>query len=785
MKSASRRRMIWLSTAIAAFAAAAVWADGELDAAFGTNGAVKISLPNSTHGYLRVAQTLANGTIEAAGFAESNGLPTSATPAPDLFVAKLSATGVLSSAQSYSQAVIKVAINGPAGVAVDPRAGDLFVTGSNVGSNGLLNATVYWLNSAGEVRRSYTRAASSTADQSACVGFRPILDSHRYLVASCVFGDTHGVLQLAALRLIPRTTSYRGLTTYKLEPDTTFGVNGFSIVATFPAGYTGAGGTSIVQNPNSGDYYVGGFACNGNCLGATSNQPVAQVVARLSGLTGALDTTYGNAGFAVAFAPLATGGNPEAIALDSAGNAVIGGNYSTAGSTNGTGYVARLNPAGTPDGGFGTNGVVQGVLGSEVTDVATDATNRVYALDHSSRLFRLGNGGVPDTSFMSATDVQTLNGVGSAWQSMQFVDSSQSSALLAGGAGAACTMNCAATAIVARVALVTSSKVSTTSLTSTPNPGTVGGTVNFTATVTGAGPAPIGTVAFQDGTTSLGSSALSGADATFSTNTLSVGYHNITAIYAGDSNYVSSASPPLTETIYAATLAPSTTNLALAPAVTTVGQSITLTATVTGANPTGTVTFSEGAYILGVSQLVGNVSTLSTDVLTVGTHDIIASYDGDTSNQTSSSAPASATVGIAASLTALALAPAASTVGQSVSLSATVTGVAGLIPTGSVSFMDGTTALGTDTLKSDGTISISTTALSVGSHTLTAQYGGDANYNPSTSAGATAMVNAMPVQPGGGGGGGGGGAFNAADLLIVGALFLLGLRRHAREIRQD
>ena len=54
-----------------------------------------------------------------------------------------------------------------------------------------------------------------------------------------------------------------------------------------------------------------------------------------------------------------------------------------------------------------------------------------------------------------------------------------------------------------------------------------------------------------------------------------------------------------------------------------------------------------------------------------------------------------------------------------------------------------------------------------------------------TSSSASFTVSAPVASGGGGGGGGGGGAFNAADLLILGALLLFGLRRRGREIRQD
>jgi hypothetical protein len=84
--------------------------------------------------------------------------------------------------------------------------------------------------------------------------------------------------------------------------------------------------------------------------------------------------------------------------------------------------------------------------------------------------------------------------------------------------------------------------------------------------------------------------------------------------------------------------------------------------------------------------------------------------------------------------------------GQSVTFTATVTAVAPVVgtPTGSVSFLDGTTLLGTSTL-SGGTASLTTSGLSAGSHTITARYTGDASFSASTSAGLTQTVNAAPL----------------------------------------
>lgn len=90
----------------------------------------------------------------------------------------------------------------------------------------------------------------------------------------------------------------------------------------------------------------------------------------------------------------------------------------------------------------------------------------------------------------------------------------------------------------------------TTSLTSSRNPSTLGQSVTFTATVTAAAGTPTGTVTFSDGTNVLGSSRLNSAGrATISTTGLSRGSHSIVAAYNGATGYLSSASAPLTQQV--------------------------------------------------------------------------------------------------------------------------------------------------------------------------------------------------------------------------------------------
>jgi len=77
--------------------------------------------------------------------------------------------------------------------------------------------------------------------------------------------------------------------------------------------------------------------------------------------------------------------------------------------------------------------------------------------------------------------------------------------------------------------------------------------VTFTATVTSPNlPAPLGSAVFLDGSTQLATVAFNGSGvANYSTTSLAAGAHSITATYAGSSNYLSSSSTPVTETIVA------------------------------------------------------------------------------------------------------------------------------------------------------------------------------------------------------------------------------------------
>lgn len=233
--------------------------------------------------------------------------------------------------------------------------------------------------------------------------------------------------------------------------------------------------------------------------------------------------------------------------------------------------------------------------------------------------------------------------------------------------------------------------VSTTGLLSSSNNPNFGANVIFTASITPAtGPIPTGTVTFKDGTTTLGTGTLNAlAQATFQTSTLTVGTHNITAFYAGDSTYANSTSSVVVVTVVSVTL-PTTTTGSGNPTSPVFGSSVTLSATVDKGSgtitPTGTVTFKEGANTLGMGTLNASAqASFATSALAGGAHNITATYGGDTNYTASTSAPFVVTV---QDFTLGAPSPASQTVnaGQSTSYTISLTSVGGFPSSSGINF---------------------------------------------------------------------------------------------------
>jgi hypothetical protein len=191
---------------------------------------------------------------------------------------------------------------------------------------------------------------------------------------------------------------------------------------------------------------------------------------------------------------------------------------------------------------------------------------------------------------------------------------------------------------------------STTTLAVSATTATAGTSLTFTATVTGSGGTPTGTVTFVDGTTTLGTATLSGGTASFSTSSLAVGGHAIAAQYSGDTTFAASMSGATAVTINAVALVASNTALTASATTAAPGTLLTFTATVTGAGgtPTGTVTFVDGTTTLGTATLSGGIASFSTSSLAIGGHAIVAQYSGDSTFAASTSAATAVTIATSA-----------------------------------------------------------------------------------------------------------------------------------------
>lgn len=188
------------------------------------------------------------------------------------------------------------------------------------------------------------------------------------------------------------------------------------------------------------------------------------------------------------------------------------------------------------------------------------------------------------------------------------------------------------------------------------------------------------------------------------------------------------------------------------PSSVTIGTPTTCTATVSDASPaptsqpigtvnwnvnSGTGTFNSSPCTLAS----GTCSVTYTPSATTGVHGITAAYQGDTlhfgNNRTFSltvTAPVSHTT-----TTSVSCSPNPALTGVATSCTATVTDTNGAptIPTGTVSFTSGATAIGSCTLSS-GTCSLSYTPSADGTFTITATYNADSTH--STSSGTTSLV---------------------------------------------
>jgi hypothetical protein len=260
-----------------------------------------------------------------------------------------------------------------------------------------------------------------------------------------------------------------------------------------------------------------------------------------------------------------------------------------------------------------------------------------------------------------------------------------------------------------------------------------GTTLSLVATLTTNGLAPTGTVTLRDGSVAISQQTISTQTASgtgtfnFSTSSLAVGTHALTAAYSGDSNNAAAVSTPVNVTIQPG---PTTTTLTTSANPSTLNQSVTLQAVVTSPSPSigGSVAFLDGTQTLGSATVNGSgVATLALSTLALGPHTLTANYIGDTNHAASTSNTVNELI-VQTSTAAISSSVNPSVSGQSITFTAKILGVGTLIPTGSVTLLDGSTTLATVPLDATGTASYAISSLTVASHTITVVYPGDTNY---------------------------------------------------------
>jgi hypothetical protein len=275
----------------------------------------------------------------------------------------------------------------------------------------------------------------------------------------------------------------------------------------------------------------------------------------------------------------------------------------------------------------------------------------------------------------------------------------------------------------------------------------LGQAVTFTATVTGQqGGAVSGNVAFKQGATTVATVGLVSGQAVYSTTYATTGTRSMTVVYAGDSNNLGSTSAVLKQAVQSLPAA-TTTKVVTSGSPSLINQLVTFTATVSstdGVPDNEAVTFYDGATAIGTGLTSGGLATFQTSSLTAKTHTIKATYAGDATFK-SSSGTVSQVVSLYTATVTLTASPNPSAYGQSVGLIATVTSGAPGGPTGTVTFKNGSTTLGTAPLTGE-TALLATTKLPVGSDAVTAIYNGDAQDGKMTSAPFTQAVNPAMIN---------------------------------------
>ena len=255
------------------------------------------------------------------------------------------------------------------------------------------------------------------------------------------------------------------------------------------------------------------------------------------------------------------------------------------------------------------------------------------------------------------------------------------------------------------------------------------GQVKVAVTVSGAVGTAQGVVAVTENGSALTSLTLVGGAVNLSLPGLSAGVHTLGLVYGGDG-----LNPAVSSSLGPVSVAPVAVTVAASSATAVYGAALpTLSGSVAGVLP------SDAGQVQAVFSVSGAAG------LPVGTYPITASLTGAKSgNYVVSTAAGTGTLTITQAGSQTTLASAAQRfVGIPLPLTASVAPGTSGVPGGTVQFLDGGVVVASANLV-NGSASANYGSPPMGSRSLTAQYSGDRNFAPSSSATAVAVVSAMP-----------------------------------------
>ncbi len=279
-----------------------------------------------------------------------------------------------------------------------------------------------------------------------------------------------------------------------------------------------------------------------------------------------------------------------------------------------------------------------------------------------------------------------------------------------------------------------------TVLIASPNPADALSSVTLSATVTSSGSVPSGSVTFFDGAIPLGSASLNpSGSAIYPASFGSAGSHLLHATYAGNTTLNSSTSNTVTETVR---INSTTTSLTVSPPPSvTAFSTITLTSvtrspssarvSTPACNPTCTspsVAFLANGNVIGSAALDANGSAVLTVALPHGTYSFSSAFAATPAFSSSTSAAVLETVTPATPNITLAAQPNPAVQSQTVTVTANLATppISASAITGTVTFLDGGSPLGTASVSSAVAI-LTVNTLTAGTHQISAVYSGTAD----------------------------------------------------------